>query len=200
MRLHLVRHGQTTWNKTGRFQGQNQVSLNAKGLQQAHNAATTLNTGETKFLYASPLARAMETAQIIGDRSGLVIIQLPLLMEMNLGKLDGITSLEMKRDYPNTFDLWRSDPSKVTMPGGESLNDLQSRMWRQLLELAQNHEGDEVIAVSHNFAISSTLCRILEIPLSNFHCLSIDLGSISTIEENDQTWNVTSLNKGFKFS
>ena len=119
-------------------------------------------------------------------------------MEMNLGKLDGITSLEMKKDYPNTYDMWRSDPSKVTMPSGESLTDLQNRVWRQLLELAQKHPGDEVIAVSHNFAISATLCRILEIPLSNFHCLGIDLGSISTIEENDRGWNVRSLNKGFK--
>ena len=196
----MVRHGQTTWNKSGRFQGQNQVSLNVEGVQQAHSAARKLNSLNAKFLYSSPLPRAMETAGIIGSYCNLPTIQSGRLMELNLGELDGITSGEMKKEYPDTYKLWRSDPSKVKMPNGESLVELQNRMWSQVMALGLRHHEDEIIAVSHNFAISATLCRMLNIPLSNFHRIGIDLGSISTIEKMDDNWRIISLNKGFQLT
>ena len=191
-----MRHGQTSWNKSDRFQGQNQVALNDEGVQQAQRVAQTLKTMHPSFLYASPLLRARQTADIIGRSCALPVTHLGGLMELDLGELDGITGEEMRARYPDVYQMWGRDPSQVRMPGGESLQQLQDRVWAQVESIGASHAGDDVVAVSHNFAIVAALCRLLDMPLSRFHRLRVDLGSMSTVELVPRGWRVISLNAG----
>ena len=74
---------------------------------------------------------------------------------------------------------WDTDPASTVMPGGESLYDVQARAWPAVQSLAERHESETVVAVTHNFTIHAIICAALDMPLNNFRKLRIDLGAIS---------------------
>lgn len=195
MRAILVRHGETPWNREGRFQGQDEVGLSRRGVAQSRRVAKALASMRPTALYSSPLARTMETACELSRQLSLPIIQVEELQEVNLGELEGITNQEMQARYPQIHALWRHDPSQVLFPGGESLPKLQERAWRAIEEIERSHSDDVVIVVSHNFAIRTIVFRLLDIPLSKFHIMRPDLSSISIIEFRDGTWRLVSFNE-----
>lgn len=189
MRLVLVRHGETEWNREGRIQGHSDGRLNQRGLRQAEALASALRPfleGLRQHgpvaLYASPVARARQTAKAIGDACGLAVVPLDALAEVNAGELDGLKAAEMRERYPEFMERWRRSPSTAVMPGGESLAQLQERVWDAVQGLLQRHAGETVVAVSHNFAIQSLLCRALDVSLDHFGRFRIDLGAFSVLD------------------
>ena len=183
MRLLLVRHGETEWNKLGRFQGQCDVPLNKRGLVQACQTARAVSLSPGGTVYASPLYRTMQTAHEITRAAGVNVVPMDGLKELNLGDLEGITGSEMRTDWPQVYAAWRDDPAELVMPKGESLKQLQERAWQAFLEIEAAHQEEEqLVAVSHNFAIRAIICKLLGMPLSNFHRMSLNLASICTVE------------------
>ena len=194
MRLILVRHGETAWNKEGRFQGQSPVGLNQRGLSQARQVAKALLPKKPTALYASPLPRTFMTAQEISRVISIPVVPLEGVKEVNLGELEGITGREMRERYARVYATWRSDPSRVVFPGGESIAGLQERAWSAIEELEKAHPDEVVVAVSHNFAIRATLCRFMGLPLSQFHRLRVDLGSVTVLQAGSRSRQVLSIN------
>ena len=197
MKLVLVRHGETPWNHAGRFQGQSNIGLSPRGLEQARAVANVLKRIEPHALYSSPLPRTMQMAQVIATALSLPIVPIEDLKELDLGELEGITGDRMQANYPEIYHGWGMDPSRIVMPGGESLHQLQERAWRGVQQIELNHPKGVAVAVSHNFAIVTVVCRLLEIPLSRFHHLRLDLGSVTTIESSDQRWRLASFNERY---
>ena len=195
MRLILARHGETAWNREGRNQGRSTTGLNAEGLRQARNLAQSLRKIPISAVYSSPLSRAMQTAQAVGQTLSLPVTPLDGLMEMDLGSLDGLTNLEMHRNFPHLLDLWRKDPSSMQMPGGESLKDAQQRAWRTLEDIRQETREGHAVAVTHNFVIGVIVLRALGLPLSAFQRIRIELGSFTTLEHVRNRWQLISLNE-----
>ena len=200
MRAILVRHGETPWNKGGRFQGQGEVGLSRYGLTQSRQIAKALVTMDPVALFSSPLARTMDTSRELSRHLHLPIVQMEGLKEINLGKLEGINGEEMRARYPHIYDQWHHDPSQVVFPEGESLSQLQDRAWQAIKEIEKAHPDDTITVVSHNFAIRTIISRLLDIPLSRFHLISLNLGSISIIELNGDTRRLVSLNEHFHLS
>ena len=194
MRLILVRHGETPWNREGRFQGQSTVGLSERGQQQARRVAAALKALKPKSLYSSPLPRTMMTAQEISKEVSLSITPVDALKEVSLGELEGITGQEMRTRYAEIYAAWREDPSDVVFPGGESMRELQERAWGAVRELLNRHGDDVLVAVSHNFAIRVILCRFLGLPLAKFHMLRVDLASMSIIQANSRSSHILTLN------
>ena len=182
MRLVLVRHGETAWNKEGRFQGQTPVGLNEVGLAQAGQVAKALVAMKPRALYASPLPRCLMTAEAISREVDIPVVPLDGIKELNLGELEGITRQEMLDRYADVAAAWSEDPSEVLFPGGEAMRQLQERAWAAFMDMANAHLEDLVVAVSHNFTIRATLCRFLGLPLSQFQMFRVDLGSISILQ------------------
>ena len=183
MKLHLVRHGETEWNKLGRFQGQKDIALNARGLAQAQETARAIAQDGEIALYSSPLRRTMQVANEISLLTDVPVVPVPGVKELNLGELEGVTGEEMRNLWPDVYAAWNQDPGTLAMPKGESLTQLQERTWQSILELEESHSGDDaVVLVSHNFAIRTMIHKLLELPLANFHRLSLSLGSICTVE------------------
>ena len=194
MRLILIRHGETSWNKTGRFQGHVDVSLSSRGFRQAQSIARTLKPVAPRIIYSSPLPRAIQTAEAISRAYSTSIIPLDELKELNLGKLDGITVDELQAQYPEFHQFWNKDPSRVHMPEGESLQQLQTRAWRAIEEIRKWHSEDTAVVISHNFTITCIVCRVLGMPLSRLHRLRLDLGSFTTIQLHQRRWRLISFN------
>jgi broad specificity phosphatase PhoE len=198
VKLFLVRHGETEWNKLGRFQGQEDTPLNPRGRLQARETAIASVGWQATALYSSPLCRTMEVAQEISRLVGLPVVPQAGLKELALGELEGVTGEEMRRGWPQVYQTWRDDPGAVVMPGGESLGRLQERAWQVVSELEQAHgEDDVLVVVSHNFALRAIVAKVLGMPLANFHSMSLALGSIGVIESDGRgrrlvTYNSTS--------
>ncbi len=106
IQLILIRHGQTQWNREGRWQGQADPPLNAFGRRQARRAALELRGARLDHLYSSDLRRALETAHIIGADLGLAVIPDPRLREINLGRWQGMLSADIEAQYPDEFRRW----------------------------------------------------------------------------------------------
>ena len=199
MKLVLVRHGETEWNKLGRFQGQRDIALNDRGIAQAKETAQAVAQWQHSAIYSSPLDRTMQVAQEISRLSGKTVKQVPDLQELSLGDLEGVTGEEMRTGWPEVYAAWRDDPASVAMPNGETLVELQERAWNALVELEQAHlqaqpPDEALILVSHNFAIRSMIGKILGMPLSNFHRMSLSLSSICTVEIDQRGRRLTSYN------
>ena len=183
MKLLLVRHGETQWNKSNRFQGQNDIALNRRGLTQAGQTARALAKEPCAAVYSSPLRRTLQTAQEISHAVGAPIFNVDGLMELNLGDLEGVTGGEMRAGWPQIYNAWRENPANVAMPHGESLVQLQDRAWQAFLELEAAHQdGDTIVLVSHNFAIRTIVCQLLGVPLANFHKMILNLSSICAVD------------------
>ena len=195
MKLHLVRHGETEWNKLGRFQGQQDIALNPRGLAQAKETARAMADDGVIALYSSPLQRTMQVANEISRLTSVPVVPLPGVKELNLGALEGVTGEEMRTIWPDVYSAWSQDPGTLSMPKGESLSQLQDRAWRSLQEVEKAHSGDDVIVVvSHNFAIRTMIHKVLGLPLTNFHRLSLDLSSVSTVEYTSRGRRLTCYN------
>jgi probable phosphoglycerate mutase len=201
MKLVLVRHGETEWNKLGRFQGHQDVDLNEKGAAQARESAQAVAQWQHSAVYSSPLHRAMQVAEEISLLSGMPVVAVPEFMELKLGDLEGITGRDLRETWPELYISWRSDPGRVSMPNGESLAELQERAWCALIDLEQTHHRDDaVIVVSHNFAIRTMIGKLLGMPLSNFHRLSLSLASICVVECDRRGRRLISYNSTYHLS
>lgn len=195
MKFFLVRHGETEWNKLGRFQGHQDINLNERGLAQAKETAKAAADWGLVAIYTSPLARTVQVAQEIAKVTPLPVSQEPGLMELSLGDLEGVTGQEMREGWPEVFAAWRSNPEQVSMPNGESLAQLRNRAWRSILQIEQKHSADaSVVVISHNFAIRSIIGELLGVPLENFHRMSLSLASVCTFDSDDRGRRLISYN------
>ncbi|NQW23622.1 MAG: histidine phosphatase family protein [SAR202 cluster bacterium] len=195
MKFFLVRHGETEWNKLGRFQGHEDIDLNERGLSQAKDTAQAAAAWGHAAIYTSPLIRTRRVADEMVKLAPVPVVEKPGLKELDLGDLEGVTGEEMRQGWSEIYEAWRAGPEKVSMPNGESLGQLRERAWQTILDIEQKHNGDEsLVVISHNFAIRSIIGELLGVPLENFHRMSLNLASVCTFDSDDRGRRLTSYN------
>jgi broad specificity phosphatase PhoE len=145
-RLLLVRHGESTWNADGRWQGQADPPLSALGEQQAAEAATRVDPVDA--IWASDLARARRTAQIVADGLNAggheVHVRLdPRLRERDAGEWQGHTRAEIEEGWPGYLSSGRRPP------GYEGDDSLVTRTLAAVDEIGAAHSGQSVLVVVH---------------------------------------------------
>lgn len=181
MRLILVRHGETMWNRENRILGHTDVDLNEKGRKQAEQLGVAFKDEEVTAIYSSSLRRARETANEIARYHQLEVIADDAFMELDAGELDGLTFEEVMKRYGEFLKEWANDASSLKVPGGESIAEVQRRAWSAVNKLVDIHADETVIVVSHSLAIQSMINKALEMNLSNLRRLRLDLASISIL-------------------
>ena len=195
MKFFVVRHGETDWNKLGRFQGHTDISLNDRGQSQARETAVASEDWGYTAIYSSPLVRTIQVADEIAKVTPMTVSQEPGLKELSLGDLEGVTGEEMRNDWPLLFAAWRTEPEKMSMPNGESLGELRDRTWQVILDIEQKHSSDEsIVVISHNFAIRSIINELLGMPLAYFHRMSLNLASVCTFDSDERGRRLTGYN------
>ena len=180
MILHLVRHGESTHNAEGRIQGHAEISLSEKGRLQAEAAADALADLPIDALYASPLRRARETAEIFSARLSLPIQFDDRLKEINVGIFQSQKRTDLEKTHPVEIARWRSEDLDYAVPGGESRRQLLERGRAAIEEIAQN-KFDRVVVVAHGRIFTVVLKDILGIPQTE-PPFSVQNGSITTLE------------------
>ena len=164
MRLLLVRHGESLGNVTQVLQGRDDP-LTDRGRRQAGEIAAHLATSHNvRAIYASPLARAYETAQIIGARIGIDPQPREGLAEINVGSAVGLTFENWTARFPDEARRFRTQGIDYTFPEGESGRQLGARIAADLDRIVAAHAGgdDTVIVVSHGGALAWALHHLLE--------------------------------------
>jgi broad specificity phosphatase PhoE len=145
-RILLVRHGQSTWNALGKWQGRADPPLSPLGQQQAASAAARL--GMVDAVIASPLVRARQTAEIIAEGIGVGPVTTDdRLIETDAGDWTGLTFHEIRTGWPGWLDQhrWPDNFEKEV--------DIVARMTEALIDLAARHPGASIIAVTHSGAM-----------------------------------------------
>jgi len=145
VKLLLVRHGESTWNAEGRYQGRKDPPLSARGALQAKALAERLSGSvdlRPNAIASSPLARARRTAETVAEKLACGVTIDERLIEISHGAWEGLLRTEIQRRWPDMMAAWRSAPDSVTFPGGESLADVQRRWQSALLKLRQGAQDD----------------------------------------------------------
>jgi broad specificity phosphatase PhoE len=194
LKLILVRHGQTVWNESGRFQGISDIALSAEGRQQALSLAKSLKDISLAEIYTSPLTRARETAGIVSQYQHCEVRVEEGLKELNQGELEGLTAQDLRDKYPAFFEKWTQEPSLIRLPQGESLKDLQDRAWASVGRILKRHSEGNVMLVAHSFVNRVILCRVLSMSLNDFRCMRQDAGATNILEFTGRGVVLTRLN------
>jgi broad specificity phosphatase PhoE len=195
MRLILVRHGETEHNRGNVTLGRADVPLNETGRRHAKALAASF-VRPPDAICSSPLVRAHDTALAIGEATGVKVDVEDALIEMDVGEMEHLTGAELRQKYPEFLGLWLAGESvaDARMPGGETLREVQERAWGAIERIRAAHADGEVVAVTHNFVILTTVCRAIGLPLAGFRRIRDNVGAKTVIEISDAGCQLVALN------
>jgi broad specificity phosphatase PhoE len=193
LKLILVRHGETYWNKEGLVQGgDSDIELNDTGLEQARKVAAFLESESITAILSSPLQRAIATAEAIANHHQLPIEIDQGLRELKVGELEGISISNLSTTFSQFLMQWWQDKGSKKLPNGESLVELQERAWKVIESLLERHKTNPknnkdttVVVVSHYFVTLAIIIKALNLPLEFFTKFKVDLGGVSILEFRD---------------
>ena len=153
----LIRHGQTEWNVSGKYQGKTDVELSAEGKEQAKLLARRFPVDKVDAVYSSDLKRAAFTAECIAEKFSLPVNLERDFREIDFGEWEGLTYAEIVERYPYAADgaFWKR-PDTMKIPGGETFAELQKRAVTRLKEIAAAHDGQTIVVAAHG-AINRTI-------------------------------------------
>jgi uncharacterized phosphatase len=147
MKICIIRHGETDWNKKGRLQGRENIPLNEEGLRQIEGTINYLNKNIWDKIITSPLLRAKQSAEIIAKNIGIKdIYEEENLIERDYGEASGMTAEERKKAFPD---------GKYN--GIEDFEKLQQRVVGAIMKYKDKYYGKNIIIISHGAAINSLL-------------------------------------------
>lgn len=194
MRLFLIRHGETSWTVTQRYQGTSDTPLNREGVRQAKALARVLRVERPVRLYTSTLRRAWDTAQVIARELGARTVADSRLNEIDFGKWEGASYGVPAKQAGKQFQKWREGKLQRP-PGGESIASLSKRVGQFLKELMRRHPNDTVAVISHGGPIKMFLFKALRTNSASIWSFRIDPASISLLEGNQSLLQVIWTNR-----
>ena len=204
-RIILVRHGETTWNIEGRYQGQEDTPLSERGLKQGQLLAEGLRNIPIDLAISSPLKRSYQTCKFCADLHKLPVATDDRLLEINHGSWEGVLAVDIQNQYPVEFAQWHSEPEKVVMPGGgESLEDVRKRVRAAFDEYVVKYPDKTILVAAHDAVNKAIICDILGLGMEHFWQIKQDNTCINVLEYNEGVWRTVLLNStnhmGFLFS
>lgn len=186
VRLLLVRHGETEWNRQTKFQGQIDIPLNDNGRSQSCKAQEFLKDIKFDFAVSSPMLRPKETAEIILQPHPQIELQLfDGLREIGHGLWEGKLETEIEQTYPGELEQWRTVPQDVQMPEGENLQQVRGRSmeaWQQIVSFALQKQLQTGLVVAHDATNKVLLCHILGLDNQYFWNFRQGNGAVSVID------------------
>jgi phosphoserine phosphatase len=189
VRLLLVRHGETDWNRQGRFQGHIDIPLNEAGHRQAQQAADFLASIPLDFAVTSPMKRPKETAEGILQRHPQITLgEEPDFCEISHGTWEGKLEAEIEQEYPGDLERWRVEPEVVQMPEGENLQQVWDRAiaaWDTMVQSARAESNGKTqvgLVVAHDATNKVILSHVVGAGAEKFWSFKQGNGAVSVID------------------
>ncbi len=172
MNVLLVRHGETPWNREGRYQGRTDIPLSSDGESQVARLGTRLAHLPIHVAVSSPLSRARRTAEaILAARPAPPVLELDAgLLEISHGEWEGQLATEIELSHAEMFGRWKRSPGRDAKagPGAETLAEVEARAWGVLARLcARLGPNDTGLIAAHDAVNRALLCRVLGLSLDH---------------------------------
>ena len=178
-KLYLIRHGETDYNNSLRFQGQTDIPLNQKGIEQAEKAADFFRDIPLQAIYASSLIRAKTTAEIIARAKGMELQETDALREMSFGIWENMNTKDIQKKYAKEWKDFFASPANTKIPQGESMSDAQKRVYPVVQEILDRYPEGDVAFVAHGGIIRVLICTMLGLDLNRAWHLHVGNASIT---------------------
>ncbi|HEY9061150.1 MAG TPA: histidine phosphatase family protein [Pseudobacteroides sp.] len=190
-RLIFVRHAEAEGNLYREFHGWTDSPITDKGHKQAELAAGRLRNMKIDVIYSSSLKRTLQTAQYIADIKGLPIIRTDKLKEINGGDWEGKKWDELASIWPHENETWEKKPHIHRMPNGESMEEFQERLLKEIQYIIDNNRGKNICIVTHGTAIKAMMCRFKGCELEEMVNIKwYDNTSVTVIDYEDGSYKV----------
>lgn len=187
MRVYLARHGETTWNLVGRYQGRRESALTSLGMQQAFALADAMGTAGVGRVIASPLLRCTATARPTADRLNLRVETDDRLIEIAHGTWEGRMRDEIAANDGARYRAWREDPANVSFDGGESTAQVLGR-WR---EFARSFAPTvPILVVTHDAVVRVALVDAMGLDLDAFWSTNVENGAYAVFDVDASGWRL----------
>ncbi|MCQ4725060.1 histidine phosphatase family protein [Anaerotignum faecicola] len=182
VKLYLIRHGETEWNKAKRFQGWTDIELSQEGRRQASLLGERFKKIDIDEIYSSPLKRAVETARPIADIKGLEIKTNENFKEINFGEWEGMTAKEISTKYGKSFDEFIKYPENGTFPGDISFAHVTERIKIGLRDVLDGKDDKNIAIVSHGGIVRLIIKYLMAFEGEWYNKTWIDNTSVSIVE------------------
>jgi broad specificity phosphatase PhoE len=195
--IYLVRHGATDANLRRPYvlQGRGMdLPLNETGRRQAQCVRKLFERRTIAAVYSSPLRRALETAQAIVEPHRLDVGIVEPLIEVDVGKWEGMAWDQIRREYPQECEDFQRDQSQFPYLGGESYRDVALRAMPALEGLFERHDGRTIVVVAHNVVIRACAATLLRIPLTHAKDIIQNNGGVSILRRENGRIDLITLN------
>lgn len=191
--LIFVRHGQSKYNRSRKFTGQQDAPLTALGREQAERAAIYLDRFPITRIYASDLSRAVQTAEPTAKRHGQPILTDPRLREFYAGDWEGMPFDQLVKTYPELYQVLKHDVGNLQCPNGESFLDLANRVCACVDEILQKNQGECIAVFSHASPLRALGCVWQGLPFSRAAELPKSANASVTVVQYDDDFHPTIL-------
>jgi len=196
MRMIIVRHGESEWNRIPRYQGQADAPLSELGARQAEALAQRLRNEQLDAIYTSPLQRAALTAQAIARHHPSVpFFTEPALLEIDHGEWHGKFIHEIVERFGDGLREWREHPTRAQMPGGESFSNILKRTLDFKERLCAERGNDTVLVSTHDVVVKILVSDALGMNMDRLNRIWVTNASISVIEYGDDLPYLVSLSE-----
>ncbi|HEY9642578.1 MAG TPA: histidine phosphatase family protein [Coleofasciculaceae cyanobacterium] len=183
LNIYFLRHGETTFSRSGGFCGELDIELTDVGKEMAEAFAKAYRTFPWTAIYSSPKQRAVHTARPICEAVGMDMHIREGLKEIAYGKWEGLTPEEVSLSYHDDYIRYLADPGWNGPTEGERAVDIARRSVVVLNEIEQNHASGNVLVVSHKATIRIMLCELLGIDIGRYRDrLVAPVASLSRVE------------------
>jgi broad specificity phosphatase PhoE len=184
--IYVARHGETTWNVVGRYQGRLDSELSALGTAQALALANYFGgraeRGETVpgRIVSSPLLRCTATAGVVAERLGLPVERDERIIEIAHGSWEGRYRPEIMQNDAQRYWMWKNDAAHVAFLNGETVHDVVNRWLAFAADIA--HETRDVLVVTHDVVCRAALLQATGRSLDDLWNVHVENGAFSRIE------------------
>lgn len=186
-RLLLVRHGETQESARGLCYGKLDVALSSAGQQQVEYTADLIGPFNPAAIYTSPRQRATDTAAAVSRVCELDVTVEENLSELDFGDFEGLKYEEAEQAYPDIFNQWMQQPTKVRFPNGESYDQMADRVLQSISRLNARHQHQTIVVIAHGGVNRIVLAKVLKLESQQIFRLDQSYGAINCIDYYEQT-------------
>jgi alpha-ribazole phosphatase len=182
--IYLVRHCATPNDEANYpiLLGQKgELGLSEKGREHAAVLADYFGGKGIKAVYASPSARAVQTARVINDTVEGNLTFCSSLLEVDMGRWEGLTYEQLGEDDPDNFAAYLRDPGTYGYPGGENLSQVCRRGLGFIEMLAAEHPNERIVVVTHKYVNRAVLAHLMGLPMHRLREIDQDPGCVNVI-------------------
>jgi probable phosphoglycerate mutase len=187
--VRIARHGETTWNAVGRYQGRLETPLSPLGQAQAQALAGALRDAGIKRIISSPLSRCMQTAVPLSMMTGVPIETDDRLLEIAHGTWEGRYRDEIARTEPERYTMWRQHPERVHFTGGESLADVLARWKSFVMDFVPTVD---TLLMTHDVVVRVAVLERTGRDISELRTIRAENAAYAIFDVQGEAWTVVS--------